>query len=156
LIQRTTITRQWLVNQAWKDQLGSMDLIVWSIPFSTFCLAEHGFTVQDIWAQGDAPELGLYCSVAVEPWTIVANGEPSPRWYRASNVFGYKTAEWPVAARPPVEGVVRVRKPIATNCTCWPLIGSAPVLRVGRYGTWTKGELSHQAYERTRAALEAM
>lgn len=132
------------------------DLIVWSIPLAPQCIRGHSFGVQEVWAQGDAPDLGLFCSVEVEPWTVVANGEESPRWYRASNVYGHRTAEWPDGPKPPIKGIARVSKPIANNCDCWMEFAGAPVLRVGRYGTWTKGELSHQAYERTRAALEAL
>lgn len=132
------------------------DLVVWSIPLASQCIAKHSFASESIWAQGDAPELGRYCSVSVDPWTVLVNGEDSPRWYRASNVFGHRTAEWPFMPKPPVNGVALVEKPIATNCDCWLKLGGTPVLRVGRFGRWTKGELSHQAYERTRAALETM
>lgn len=147
------------INPLWLDTNGRMtmaDLVIWSIPLAPQCVGGHGFSAQEIWAQGDAPEEDRYCSVSVEPWSVVVNGEDSPRWYRASNVFGYRTAEWPGGVKPPVEGIARAIKPIQTNCDCWSQLGGAPVLRVGRYGTWTKGELSHQAYFRTLAALEAM
>lgn len=156
IIRPVEITPQVLAGIVAVGGDAAFDLVVWSIPLAPQCYLGHGFTVQSVWAQGDAPEENRYCAVAVDPWTIVANGEDSPRWYRASNVFGYKTAEWPDGPKPPVQGVVPVRKPVATNCVCWDRLGGAPVLRVGRYGTWTKGELSHQAYFKTRAALEAM
>lgn len=132
------------------------DLVVWSIPLMAQCIGNHGFLAKGIWAQGDAPELNRYCSVSVEPWTVVVNGEGAPSWYRASNVFGHRTVEWAGRVKPPVEGIARVNKPVGNRCDCWMEIGGAPVLRVGRYGTWTKGELSHQAYWRTRKALEAL
>lgn len=147
------------INPTWLDTQGRMtmaDLVVWSIPLMTQCVGQHGFQAQSVWAQGDAPELDRYCSVTVDPWTIVTNGEVSPSWYRASNVFGHRTVEWAGRAKPPVEGIARANKPLITNCTCWLQLGGARVIRVGRYGTWTKGELSHEAYFRTRAALEKM
>lgn len=153
LIQQADIKPQTLAGIA-QDQ--PADLIVWSIPLAPQCIGGHQFQVQSIWAQGDAPELGRYCAIDVPPWTIAANGEEYPRWYRASNVFGYKTVEWPDGPKPPISGVVKVDKPIATNCTCWEQLGRAPVVRVGRYGTWTKGELSHSAYTRVRARLKVM
>lgn len=153
LIRKQEITRSWL--EVWGDIVAA-DLVVWSIPLEPLCLKGHAFRVQSIWAQGDAPDLNQFCSVAVDPWTIVTNGEESPRWYRASNVFGHRTAEWPDGPKPPVQGLAKVNKPIATNCDCWLDSALSPVLRVGRYGTWTKGELSHEAYVKTRAALEAM
>lgn len=154
LIKPVNLTVHSMIGTVGGEQFA--DLVVWTIPLQPFCVGGHGFSSQSVWAQGDAPELGRYCSVNVEPWTIVVNGEDSPRWYRASNVFGYRTAEWPGGVKPPVEGVAPVNKPIATNCTCWMELGGAPVLRVGRYGTWTKGEFSHEAYIRTRALLEKM
>lgn len=153
LIHKAEITPAWLDNHG---RMLMADLVVWSIPLPQQCVAGHRFAVQPIWAQGDAPELGHYCSVNVDPWTVVTNGEDSPRWYRASNVFGHRTAEWPDGPKPPVEGLVKVNKPIGSTCDCWMTLGGAEVLRVGRYGTWTKGELSHQAYWRTRSFLETM
>lgn len=161
LIRPTDITQSWLraADSAYlntRDQQPQIDLVIWSIPLVPFCYGNHAFLSQDIWAQGDAPELGLYCSVQVAPGTVVANGEDSPRWYRASNVFGYRTAEWPTGIKPPISGIARVTKPISTNCDCWTNLGAAPVLRVGRYGCWKKDELSHSAYFLTRNFLEAM
>jgi hypothetical protein len=153
IIRKTEITPTWL------DSVGRMtmaDLVVWSLPLQPFCLEGHGFMSQEIWAQGDALDQGRYCTVSVEPWTIVANGETSPRWYRASNVFGHRTAEWPEGPKPPIDGLARVTKPIANRCDCWTELGGSPVLRVGRYGTWTKGEFSHQAYSKTLTALQEM
>jgi hypothetical protein len=153
LITPTDISPNWLGEF---DRRASVDLVVWTIPIEPLCIGGHGFATQSVWAQGDAPELGRYCSVTVAPWTVEVNGEDSPRWYRAANVFGHRTAEWPDGAKPPVEGIARVHKPVATNCNCWGKLGGAPVLRVGRYGTWTKGELSHESYLRTLVALKEM
>jgi hypothetical protein len=153
LIQPTEITPAWLDSQG---RIIGADLVVWGIPLASACVGGHQFLVQSVWAQGDAPELGLECSVTVEPWTVIVNGEDSPRWYRASNVFGHRTAEWPDGPRPPIKGIARVNKPIRTLCSCWLRLGDSPVLRVGRYGTWTKGEYSHQAYTKTRTVLESM
>lgn len=153
IIAPTKVDPQWLKTFG---EITDDDLVIWTLPLIGFCVGGHRFSAQEVWAQGDAPELGRYCSVTVPPWTIVTNGEDSPRWYRASNVFGYRTAEWPGGVKPPVEGIARATKPITTDCSCWLWLGRSPVLRVGRYGTWTKGELSHQAYFKTLAALEAM
>ena len=154
LIRPVEITPQALAGTIGGAEM--FDLVVWSIPLMTLCIGQHGFLAKSIWAQGDAPELDRYCSVTVEPWTVVCNGEDAPSWYRASNVFGHRTVEWAGRAKPPVEGIARVNKPIDNRCDCWMEIGGAPVLRVGRFGTWTKGELSHQAYFKTRDRLTQM
>jgi hypothetical protein len=153
LIDETEINLAWLRSF---DDTARVDLVVWSLPLAPACLGGHQFQSQSVWAQGDAPDLGWYCSVNVEPWTVITNGLPEPRWYRASNVFGYKTAEWPDGPKPPIKGLARVNKPISTTCNCWSQLGGAQVLRVGRYGTWTKSEFSHAAYFRTRAAIDKM
>lgn len=124
----------------------AFDLVVCTLPAPQLCadkVGAHHFKSQKVWAIGDAPERGIFCPVGVLPWTVECNGNPTPGWYRASHVFGYKTAEWPEDSRPPIEGVASVEKPIGTNCDCWLDKG---FMRAGRYGTWTKGVLSHQVY----------
>ncbi len=123
------------------------DLVVSSVPAPGICAdmeGKHNFPYEWIWAVGDAPERGVFCPVNMPPFTLICNGMPEPRWYRASNVFGYKTAEWPDSKeKPPIEDIARVKKPLGTNCDCH---AGSKFLRVGRYGTWTKGVLSHEAY----------
>lgn len=120
------------------------EVVFSTIPAPTLCcrLEEHFFTSQKVWAVGDAPEQDVQAPYRPEPFTVVCNGEDSPRWYRAANVFGYCTVEWPATPRPPQDGISEVFKPLATNCDCWP-----QVTRLGRFGKWQKGYLAHQAYE---------
>lgn len=124
------------------------DIVVSTIPARDLCNQTcgdvHRFDVQKVYAIGDAPERGVFCPIIVQPWTVECNGEENPRWYRASNVFGYKTAEWPGSNPPPVADIAVVEKPIGTNCDCW--TDHKGFMRAGRFGTWTKGVLSHQAY----------
>lgn len=132
---------------------GIYGYVISSIPPQAYCRGEgslHHFHSADIWSKGDAPERGSWCPVSVDPFTVVCNGEKAPGWYRASNIFGYRTAEWPGYRRPPVEGIASVCKPLSTNCNCF---GGGRVLRVGRYGTWSKGQLSHSAYYSTKEFL---
>lgn len=120
------------------------DLVVNSIPLSLLCLKpqEHAFTSQQCWAMGDAPTLGQFVPIPTTSDTIVCDGTRDVSWYRAANVFGHATVEWSgLRPKPPLEGVVAFNKPLATTCDCWP-----DMVRVGRYGTWTKGVLSHQAF----------
>lgn len=146
-VEETLITKEWLAS----GTLDQRDPVIWSIPLAPFCVSGHTFASTKVWAVGDAPERGQRCPVEVPEWSVVCNGETSPGWYRAANVFGYRTAEWPERNRPPIAGVAEVTKPTFTNCDCW--MQGNNVLRVGRYGTWTKGEFSHHAYEKTMAWL---
>lgn len=130
------------------DLFNGYDLVVSSIPKPMICKAGHQFASESIWAIGDAPERGVKCPVRVAHNTVVCNGDPEPAWYRASNVFGYCTVEYPGGSQPPYPGAASVEKPLRNNCDCWP-----NVLHVGRYGKWEKGVLSHHAYEDTLSAL---
>lgn len=129
----------------------SFDLVVSTIPAPAVCgdlSGKHEFYSQRIWAIGDAPERGIYAPVRTEPWTVRCNGEKEPRWYRASNVFGYNTVEWPGPKAPPVENIAAVDKPISTNCDCWSDLGN--FVRGGRFGVWRKGVLSHEIFNDLR------
>lgn len=125
------------------------DACISSLPAPVLCQAgdRHAFNDVKCYAIGDAPELGQNVQdyYPVPPFTVVCSGMPGGSWYRACNVFGYSTIEWPgYKRRPPLEGVVEFRKPLSTDCDCLPSI-----LRVGRYGRWQKGVLSHEAYAAT-------
>src|ERR1700754_4864038 len=129
------------------------DLIISSLPAPALCVGkECHFEDQNIWAIGDAPERGPFDPThAAEPNSVVCNGEPDIGWYRSANVFGRSTTEWPSRRKPPVEGVAQVVKPLTNNCTCFP-----DVIRVGRYGKWQKGILSHSAYYEVMDRLDAL
>ncbi len=125
--------------------------VVCTIPRYAVCQHDrHVFLRALVYARGDAPALARYASPEddVEPNTVVCNGDQDVAWYRTSNVFGHSTVEWSLAGimfRPP--GASLVHKPVATNCNCFPHWRFA-----GRYGTWTKGVLSHEAF---RVGVEA-
>lgn len=121
-----------------------------TIPAPLLCADElHSFSAARVWAQGDAPERGQAVTVVTtELNTVVCSGLADHSWYRKANILGYNTVEWPTNRKPPFEGVAEVLKPTATNCDC--LRG---VHRVGRYGLWTKGVLSHEAFYQTYAGL---
>lgn len=137
------------------------DMVVSSIPLPVLCQNEdHAFRAEECWALGDAPERGQHVPVPCPPDTVVCNGTSDTGWYRVSHIFGYKTAEWPgLRPKPPLSGVTRFRKPLATTCDCWQPEGRATtqrdyIHRVGRYGTWTKGVLSHEAFHQTFARVQ--
>jgi hypothetical protein len=122
-----------------------------TIPAPLLCTdPSHGFSSQQVWAVGDAPERGIFSPIKVEENTVVCSGERDTSWYRASNILGYHTVEWPMNRKPPIEGISGVTKPLETNCTCLPFVH-----RAGRYGTWRKGVLSHEAYFETFHGLTA-
>lgn len=131
--------------------LQRLDWVVSSIPANRICYQPeaHQFESQEVYAIGDAPERGIFCPITSVPDnTVLLDGTRQIGWYRASNVFGYRTAEWPAWRKPPIHDLSLIEKPVSNNCDCYDGKGSASMLKVGRYGRWEKAELSHRAYER--------
>jgi hypothetical protein len=79
-----------------------------------------------------------------EIWYI---GLPGAKAYRASNINGVVSTEYPRHARAP-RGAVAVEKPL--RCSNIDLPG---VHRLGRYGKWHKGILAHEAYDEARRVI---
>lgn len=129
-----------------KTCLSQSDLVINTMPLNELCTKGHQFRYQEVMAAGDAPQLGINVGSIYRcpPDTVICNGEESPSWYRISNIFGHTTVEWPQGIKPPLPSSSQVSKPTDNNCDCWPT-----VLKVGRYGSWTKGVLSHTAYFKT-------
>jgi hypothetical protein len=130
-------------HDAIKSIIKGHEIVISSIPAPLLCEGHHQFRSEGVWAAGEAHDIGRSLQAYQCPDnTVICNGWREPSWYRLSNVFGYKTAEWPGwMKKPPFGEPARVEKPLATNCDCWPSI-----IRVGRYGKWKKGALSHEAY----------
>ena len=121
------------------------DKIISTIPATSLCeQTKHRFASHLIYANGSTakewpPENRRIC-----------DGTDQTDWYRISNVFGYRTVEWPY-----ITGLsggsprgVRVEKPLKTDCDCHP-----EVIRAGRYGEWDKSVLVHQVYQKVVEAL---
>lgn len=128
-----------------------IDLVVNSIPAPELCYQDHTFRSVNIWAAGEAPEIGIKLPYFADPNTVICNGDEYPSWYRLANVFGRTTVEWPGhISKPPIRSVSKVRKPIGHNCDCW---DHPKFVSVGRYGCWSKEVLSHTAYDRVYRAV---
>lgn len=120
------------------------DLVISTIPAPILCMAPdgvHQFYSQSIFSSDQE----IY---PTDDNTVVLCGDGTYAWYRAAKIHGWCTTEWPKQFRPPVPELVEVIKPILTNCDCYPYIH-----RMGRYGAWRKGVLSHHAYEETLQLL---
>lgn len=128
---------------------GSFNHFVSTIPAPLLCdNPAHAFPSQKVWAIGDAPERGIFCPISAPLNHVMCSGLPDNSWYRCANILGYKTAEWPEKKKPPYEGASLVNKPLGTNCDCLKMVH-----RLGRYGKWEKGVLSHQSYYETLSGL---
>lgn len=128
--------------------INQFDLIVNTIPLRTLCYQpeSHQFHAVSVWAMGDAPERGQYVPYRPAENTVECNGDRDTGWYRAAHVFGHATVEWPGSRKPPLPSVAEVTKPLYSTCDCYRVNYPVPFLPLGRYGSWTKGVLSHNAY----------
>lgn len=143
IVTDTLITPEWMTSGE-LDQYGT---VVSSVPLPTLCEAKdaHEFHAARIWAMGDAPRRGQYAPYRPPVATVECDGTRDRGWYRASNIHGHVTVEWPYAKKPPLPGVAEVIKPIYSTCDCY-MRKPWRFVKVGRYGVWSKGVLSHQAY----------
>jgi len=118
------------------------DKTVSTIPAFNLCMNyHHSFRSLVIYANGaTGPDMS-------QPNHVLCDGTEANAWYRISNVFGYQTTEWPITC--PENMGAKVTKPLYTDCTCNP-----EILRVGRYGAWSKSILVHQVYDQVREALK--
>ena len=126
------------------------DHVFSSVPAPLLCVNPmHNFKSTKCWAIGDAPERGQRAPSIAPPFTVICDGTRHQGWYRASNVYGYQTVEWPGwRNKPPISGVVDFLKPLMNDCDCWPQL-----VRVGRMGKWQKGVLAHETFEEVFKAL---
>lgn len=134
-----SVTPQWL-----DENEDNFELIISSIPGPAICRVPsstpgqgHTFMSQKVW-------IANKCILdSLGDNTIVYDGTEDVSWYRCSRLFGVGSTEWPDNGRRlrGLEDYVQVRKPIYTNCNCHP-----KVVRVGRFGTWTKGVLTNDAF----------
>jgi len=123
---------------------GIFSIIFNSLPATAICMGSidphinHWFRSQPILIHNEA------INESLEDNTIVYDGTKEHSYYRMSKIFGHGSTEWAAdGPRPPVENLRTVNKPIATNCDCHSF-----TYRIGRFGTWSKGELTFHAYHR--------
>lgn len=124
------------------------DLTISTIPAKLLCYRDHEFRSTKVWATA-------HSAIELSDNTVLCQGEPMYPWYRASRIQGYENTEWPFDKRPTrVEEkyghkVWLVEKPTFTTCRCYPWVH-----RMGRYGQWKKGVLSHEAWDDTMKLID--
>jgi hypothetical protein len=122
------------------------DRVISTIPARLLCVRPkvHKFDSAMIWSTSSVKPIGRFAEIVNRPTVdnlVVCSGYRDDWWYRCSRIQGYENSEFP-DSRPPKTGARwHVEKPISTDCDCFP-----EVARIGRYGSWTKGVLSHEAY----------
>jgi len=115
----------------------NVDVIVSSVPRPLLCRSgTHSFSSASVWATDRAFDLE-------KDNTVICDGTKDKAWYRSSLIQGWGNTEWPEEKKPPIDEdhLWKVLKPTMHNCDCQP-----EVFHVGRYGSWDKKQLSHNAY----------
>lgn len=139
------------IDIAWMDDFSpdDFDYVFSSIPAPTMCkVSSHKFNSMRIYAFGETPTRKIQRDdVSLGDNQVLCNGLWEPSWYRVSRVFGFGTIEWPEMSEPDA-GSSLVQKPLSTDCTCYP-----DVIRIGRYGRWEKGILTHHAMSQVQEVL---
>lgn len=136
------------------------DLVISTIPAPALCQLpdEHKFYSQKVWVTEGLKrpsEIGFNRrrSDDLKDNLVVCSGDPEDWWYRQSRIHGWENTEFPYDKKPSggVEKVHEVVKPLRHTCTCHP-----EIVRMGRYGQWRKGVLSHEAFDDTVREIVAI
>lgn len=136
------------------------DIAFTTVPLTHLCFADHRFEHQKIWVihgPGDKLIKGVNDEDLMYYNGYTPDGKYGPRgfdWYRFSQINKYQSWEYSHKPAWPAWGSQKLSegiKPISTDCDC-----NASLIRLGRFGKWEKGVLTHHAYEEAESALLAM
>jgi hypothetical protein len=131
------------------EMSATFDLVISTVPAWSICQnpAAHNFdSVAFLFRKEFDPE---EIPPNLPPNFVVYNGTHDYDWVRCSNIFGYPSAEAPMSNRLVEQGGWEAGfKVVGNNCDCHPAI-----VKAGRMGTWQKGVLTHNAWDRTIQAM---
>lgn len=139
--------------------LDNFDYIFSSVPRPTWKVANEEFKHQDVWAIGQ-PDDEEPIVAGIPDNTVLCNGDENPSWYRASNIDGYRTVEWPFngdtwRTRPMIPGVSKIKKPLQyIPSPTTPNPANDAFIHIGRYGEWKKGILASHAIQKVEDTLK--
>lgn len=140
LITGTTVSPLELLNMH-----KEYDLVVSTAPLPNLCMnpGNHEFRYATVYVTAET----RYPNQPDN--TIIFNALPEDKWVRSSFVFGVRTTEWTEDNAP--LSATEVRKPISTDCNCFP-----HVLRTGRFGKFRNETWIPDAYFDTLSAIESI
>jgi len=133
-------------------------LVISTIPNKVLCKdSSHRFFSQRVWVTDTIKSLGEFEFDSEQELVdnlVVCSGDSQDWWYRQSRIHGWENTEYPHTYRPRETDnfkVFEVEKPLRHTCTCFP-----DVVRMGRYGQWQKGVLSHESFYDTQREILAI
>lgn len=149
MLHQVKVTANWLSLNT--GPLSEFAHVISTIPAPALCQSPvmlssqegHLFTSHTIKAMGSKERRPSLVDL------VQCDGTWDVPWYRSASVFGYQTIEWPrgIYHSAPADAVT-VRKPLSNDCCCHP-----EIIRMGRYGTWTKGVLVHHVFEKAEKLM---
>ena len=132
------------------------DLVVSTASARSLChRPDHGERADDSHSFRSMPIdlLPWYSYPDQPPNTVIYNSYEHIPWVRSSRIFGAEVTEYKPgeAPREHFAAVIRIYKPLSTDCNCHPT-----VLRTGRFGKWHNETWIDHAFYDTRTALVSM
>jgi hypothetical protein len=140
-IEPANITPKWIMEMLLSD---TYDLVVSTIPARFICMSHAGL-IRDI-HHFSSQTIKIFPEAITEVGenTIYYDGTKDHSWYRCSNLWGIGQTEFPSHVAPLVSPLIEVSKPVWTDCDCF--LADSSFYKMGRYGSWKKGALTHDAY----------
>jgi hypothetical protein len=120
------------------------DVVASSVNLESLCYQHHLFTSEHHFIVPAAEHV-------IPPSTVIYNGYPVEEgpdgdlvnwWHRGSNIDGTAFLETTSLPKHYKGTPITVKKPISTNCTCYP----QKFVKVGRFGKWDKTALADSAF----------
>lgn len=144
-VEDCSVDSTWLSDRKWQN---GFDMVISTVPRKIWASPQDQFLSSKVWAYGDAPEIGQMAPFRPRSSTVICDGTKDVGWYRASNIFGYCTIEWPETTKPPLSGVSLVEKPLSHNSS-----SASDFVHLGRYGAWQKGVLTTDVFDQALRVL---
>lgn len=122
-----------------RDLIDTFPLVISSIPGRALCEdPTHMFPSRTVWVKDEAMSM---CEMYGDP-VIVYDGRVGAIGdrFRSSLIFGRASTEYARHVLGAREGI----KVLATDCNCL-----SEIVRVGRWGEWKPGVLTHHAFKKT-------
>lgn len=121
------------------------DFVFNTAPLNKIC-PDGVFLTETVYVTGGNP-------LAVPEDEIHYYGDPAIVPYRASNIRGVTSTEFPAGAYESMGWLLKLQvRPVVKPLSC-SNVGMHGVYRLGRYGKWHKGILAHEAYEEARRVI---
>lgn len=132
------------------DMTARFPVVINTIPAWSICQHQrtHEFRSMNILVSDQMEYTGLPNLWTEDEHVVVYNGTEEGDWYRTAKIFGHQSAERVyIQGNGVPQGYMPGFKILGNTCDCHPNL-----TRTGRLGTWSRGVLTHMAFEHAAAA----